>query len=543
MKFKRVLSTGLSAVMAVSCISITAAANTENNSLGIVENEDVTSGGALDTEEAGYAFGSDSTVLKSGTYDIDVSLKNAENTEKDSSAADCITDGMLIVNDDGSARLKIELTSMTNDEQEVRINSWRVYQGGSPSGVTLAAEEIKDENGNITSVEFDIPDSSTDGVYVSIQVESAEVSEDEYLAVNYKSAKELAYYTGMAYTEDDEKITASVTTAGGAVKAVLYETDAENEVLAEELETASEALTAQLSGLSLSQALALCEGENFGYSTEAITEALLSALSLGTEDEAEEDNNEDNDDDNDTDNDEKTDSGDSEDTTAEEETEAVTETETETESITETETVTESATETTTAAATETTTKKSSSSSSKKSSLIGSGSGSSVYVGTSSASSAESDEDEEEEADGVSYTSGYEVRVTIGSSSVVINGKTSTMEAAPYIQTSSSSTLVPLRFVALAILGGSVSNADTSDIVSWDADTRTATIYAGDDVIKFTADSNYMTINGVTSAMSNGVKAEIKDDRMYIPFRALGEALGVEVDWESDTKTAVYIIE
>ncbi|MCD7777617.1 MAG: copper amine oxidase N-terminal domain-containing protein [Clostridiales bacterium] len=143
----------------------------------------------------------------------------------------------------------------------------------------------------------------------------------------------------------------------------------------------------------------------------------------------------------------------------------------------------------------------------------------------------------------MSYTSGYEVRVTIGRSSVVINGKTSTMDAAPYIQTSSSSTLVPLRFVALAILGGSVSNADTSDIVSWDSDTRTATIYAGDDVIKFTADSNYMTINGVTSAMSNGVKAEIKDDRMYIPFRALGEALGAEVDWESDTKTAVYTIE
>ena len=40
--------------------------------------------------------------------------------------------------------------------------------------------------------------------------------------------------------------------------------------------------------------------------------------------------------------------------------------------------------------------------------------------------------------------------------------------------------------------------------------------------------------------MENNVKAEIKDGRMYIPFRALGKALDVNVTWEAETKTAIY---
>jgi hypothetical protein len=132
------------------------------------------------------------------------------------------------------------------------------------------------------------------------------------------------------------------------------------------------------------------------------------------------------------------------------------------------------------------------------------------------------------------------VKVTIGSNRVSINGASSEMDATPYIQSESSSTLVPLRFVALAISGDGVENADTSEIIAWDNDTKTATVTAGDRVVSFQAGSNNVSINGTATAMANGVKAEIKDGRMYIPFRALGEALGVEVAWDSDTKTASY---
>ena len=132
-----------------------------------------------------------------------------------------------------------------------------------------------------------------------------------------------------------------------------------------------------------------------------------------------------------------------------------------------------------------------------------------------------------------------EVRIQIGSSSVSINGQNFTMDAAAYIQPSSNSTLVPLRFSAIAVLGGSVGNADNSSIVRWDDATKTASINA-DKTITFTAGSNIMTVDGESIAMGNGVTAEIKDGRMYIPFRALGEALGISVDWDSTTRTAIY---
>ena len=38
-----------------------------------------------------------------------------------------------------------------------------------------------------------------------------------------------------------------------------------------------------------------------------------------------------------------------------------------------------------------------------------------------------------------------------------------------------------------------------------------------------------MIVNGTEITMDNGVKAEITDSRKFIPFRALGQALGVAV--------------
>lgn len=203
-------------------------------------------------------------------------------------------------------------------------------------------------------------------------------------------------------------------------------------------------------------------------------------------------------------------------------------------------TTTESTTETTTS--TETTTV-------KKSSSGGGGGGSSYSVSdtTSTATTTEADTEETTEETTEAETEATtekavdsSIKVSIGSKIVSIGEEEYEMEAAPYIQPESSSTLVPLRFVALAILGGDVEDADTSDIISWDSASKTASITVGSDVITFTAGSEFMTINGVATEMSNGVKAEITDGRMYIPFRALGEALGVSVDWDNTTKTASY---
>ena len=49
-----------------------------------------------------------------------------------------------------------------------------------------------------------------------------------------------------------------------------------------------------------------------------------------------------------------------------------------------------------------------------------------------------------------------------------------------------------------------------------------------------------MVVDGTRIPMEYGVKAEIKDGRMFVPFRALGQALGIAVTWDANTRTAIY---
>lgn len=144
------------------------------------------------------------------------------------------------------------------------------------------------------------------------------------------------------------------------------------------------------------------------------------------------------------------------------------------------------------------------------------------------------------------------VSVTIGSSILNLNGEEVDMGEGiePYIDPATDSTLVPLRFVALAIGvdPDSLSDAQNSSKVIWDANTKTASIlYAagnGMKIVKFQANSDVMNIDGTDVSMVNEqyspVYAQIKNDRMFVPFRALGQALGVTVTWDAETRTAHY---
>jgi len=138
------------------------------------------------------------------------------------------------------------------------------------------------------------------------------------------------------------------------------------------------------------------------------------------------------------------------------------------------------------------------------------------------------------------------VEVSIGETTCTVNGEAHEMDVAPYIQTSSNSTMVPLRFVsvALGVDSDSINNPDESDRVVWNSATKTVTLYygqgTGQKIVQFTAGSNNMIVDGNPIAMDYGVVAEITNDRMFVPFRALGNALGIKVTWNADTKTATY---
>ena len=125
------------------------------------------------------------------------------------------------------------------------------------------------------------------------------------------------------------------------------------------------------------------------------------------------------------------------------------------------------------------------------------------------------------------------VEVQIGSSEIIVNGKKVIIDAPAYIQKESSSAMIPLRAVSQGVVGN-------EDCVKWNAETKTAIIEFEGNEIRFTAGSNVAYINGKPKEMDYGVKAEITDSRMFVPFRALGEALGAKVSWNGESKTAYF---
>lgn len=194
--------------------------------------------------------------------------------------------------------------------------------------------------------------------------------------------------------------------------------------------------------------------------------------------------------------------------------------------------------ENTTEAATETTTQAAASSSDKTDDSSRGGSGSSSDKAQSGENIEYSSEQTSE-----STTNGESLSVSISadSSEITVGESTFETDSSPYIK--NGSLMVPLRMVALAVCGDDLSQADSSSAVKWDTDLKKASITTHGGIIEFTAGSNTMTVSGTSSAMSNGAAAEITNDRMYVPFRALGEALGADVNWDEASMTAVYTIE
>lgn len=73
--------------------------------------------------------------------------------------------------------------------------------------------------------------------------------------------------------------------------------------------------------------------------------------------------------------------------------------------------------------------------------------------------------------------------------------------------------------------------------VEWAADTKTATLTRGSKSVAVQADSPTMLVNGETNVELD-VPAQIVDEKMMLPLRAVSEAVNAEVDWDAETKTA-----
>ncbi len=126
-----------------------------------------------------------------------------------------------------------------------------------------------------------------------------------------------------------------------------------------------------------------------------------------------------------------------------------------------------------------------------------------------------------------------DVVITIGESTVRIGDETVETGCVPYIKDGCA--MVPLRSAALAVWGLDVERGDESSAVVWDGVNKKAVVSYNGTYAEFRAGSSAVNVNG--SVIEAGTSAEIKEGRMYVPFRAVGEALGVDVVWISESKS------
>lgn len=108
---------------------------------------------------------------------------------------------------------------------------------------------------------------------------------------------------------------------------------------------------------------------------------------------------------------------------------------------------------------------------------------------------------------------------------VTLNGNQINFDQPPVIQ--DGRTLVPLRAIFEA-MGASV---------EWNDSTKTVKAVRGADTVELTIGSNIMKKNSQDIALD--VTAQIVNGRTLVPARAVAEAFGANVDWDSNTKTVI----
>lgn len=106
---------------------------------------------------------------------------------------------------------------------------------------------------------------------------------------------------------------------------------------------------------------------------------------------------------------------------------------------------------------------------------------------------------------------------------MVVDGQELHMDVPPQIR--NGRTLVPMRAIFEA-LGATI---------TWDGRTETVTAERGDDTLVLTVGSRVVEWRG--SILTVEVTPEIIDGRTMVPLRFVGQALGVYVGWEADTRT------
>ncbi|HHY91514.1 MAG TPA: TolC family protein, partial [Clostridiales bacterium] len=118
---------------------------------------------------------------------------------------------------------------------------------------------------------------------------------------------------------------------------------------------------------------------------------------------------------------------------------------------------------------------------------------------------------------------------TIDDPNYAIGGQTKQADTAPYIK--NGRVMLPIRYVAEAL------GIDEGKI-EWDPAEQRVTIFHGNSIIQMKIGEPTLSVDG--RAIQMDAAPEIRDGRTMIPLRAVAEALGVELKWNSYSRSVSF---
>ena len=119
----------------------------------------------------------------------------------------------------------------------------------------------------------------------------------------------------------------------------------------------------------------------------------------------------------------------------------------------------------------------------------------------------------------------YTINTSANPIKIKINGSYANSDVPPFID--NSRTYVPVRVIS----------ENLGCDVQWEQSTKTAVVTRGNTEIRMTIGSNTIKVNGADREIDAAV--QMKNDRTFLPIRAIGEILGAKVDWDNDNRCVI----
>lgn len=244
-------------------------------------------------------FGSAKTKLSAGTYNIPISMMKGADITQNSMAGSCVKSAILTVNEDGTAKIKVNLGPVQLGAITGWAKDWKIYQTNKIEGTPVSADETKNAEGNVEAIEYTIPDITADGTYINMFIDAMGTSQDAYFKLDYANAKsdsssDEKVYEGTAHIDQfgEYDVNVKVTVKDGVITGIEIAGDNFGGSYADYnksmLQKAIDGLKEVFNGKSSTDANGINDIDGVTgatISSDAIKEATLNALNLVIDDE------------------------------------------------------------------------------------------------------------------------------------------------------------------------------------------------------------------------------------------------------------------